>query len=113
MESAYQTLSNVVINKAYDPLKTTVVFDGHKVSGSAARRKYVRVSDTCHELHLQVTSGLLQNIGVGTSGVLTIVAHAGGDRYVTVNNGILRVDQIYIKELTTEVPEVVVVLKSV
>lgn len=97
---------------AYDPVKTTVSFDGHKVMGSAAGRKYIRISEEHHELHLQVTSEFLQKIGKGNSGVLTIVAHAGGDRRVSVNCGVLRVEDIYIKELTGEVPEVVVVLKK-
>ena len=98
---------------AYDPAKTSVVFDGHRVMGSAADKKYVRVSEDHHELHLQVTSDFLQKIGVGNTGVLSISAHAGGERKVSVSCGILRVDNIYIKELGREVPEVVVVLKKV
>lgn len=104
--------SSVLYGYAYDPVKTSVCFDGHKVTGAAAGKKYIRVSEDHHELHLQVTSEFLQKIGIGNSGVLTIVAHAGGDRKVSVNCGVLRVENIYIKELTAEVPEVVVVLKK-
>lgn len=96
----------------YDPVKTSVCFDGHKVTGASADKKYVRVSEDHHELHLQVTSEFLQKISIGNSGVLTIVAHAGGDRKFSVNCGVLRVENIYIKELTAEVPEVVIVLKK-
>lgn len=104
--------SSVLYGYAYDPLKTTICFDGHKVTGSASGKKYVRVNAGQHELHLQVTSEFLQKISKGHKGSMTIVAHAGGDRSVSVNCGVLCVEDIYIKELTTGVPEVVVVLKK-
>lgn len=98
---------------AYDPTKNTVIFDGHRVNGFAHPLKYRRVDEDTHELHLQIMSEFLQKVGVGNTGVLTIGAHAGGERKVSINCGVLRVDTIYIKELTAEVPEVVVVLKKV
>lgn len=98
---------------AYDPCKNSVSFDGHQVNGFAHPLKYRRVDGETHELHLQVVSEFLQKIGIGNTGVLTIVANAGGDRRVSVNCGVLRVENIYIKELTGDIPEVVVVLKKV
>ncbi|AFH21144.1 virion structural protein [Cronobacter phage CR9] len=98
---------------AYDPTKNAVIFDGHRVNGFAHPLKYRRVDEDTHELHLQIMSEFLQKVGVGNTGVLTIGAHAGGERKVSINCGVLRVDTIYIKELTAEVPEVVVVLKKV
>lgn len=98
---------------AYDPTKNAVIFDGHRITGFAHPLKYRRVDEDTHELHLQIMSEFLQKVGVGNTGVLTIGAHAGGERKVSINCGVLRVENIYIKELNGDVPEVVVVLKKV
>lgn len=97
---------------AYDPCKNYVIFDGVRANCFSRRLKYRRVDEVTHELHLQVVSQFLQKVGKGNSGVLDIVLHAGGDRQVILNCGTLRVEDIYIKELTNELPEVVVLLKK-
>ena len=97
---------------AYDPCKNSIIFDGLRVNGFSQLLKYRRVDDKTHELYLQVVSQFLQEIGKGNSGVLEITVDAGGSRKVVVNCGVLRVEDIYLKELTNELPEVVVVLKK-
>lgn len=98
---------------AYDPSKNSMVFDGHRITGFAHPLKYRRVDEDTHEIHLQIVSEFLLKISIGNTGVLAIAANAGGDRKFSINCGVLRVEKFYIKELSGDIPEVVIVLKKV
>lgn len=98
---------------AYDPTKNRVVFSGVRVTGASADRLYRRISATEHELHLQVTSPFLQQIQVGSHGLLEMEINAGGAAGVLVSVGNVTVSDIYVEELGSEVPVIVVVLKNI
>lgn len=101
-----------LMSLAYDPSRTSVEFDGQRITGFSSGKKYARLSRDTHELYLQVTSQFLQKFGVGSKGLLTIVAHAGEDKTVGFCCGDFRIVEIYIEELSCDVPQVIVVLKN-
>lgn len=106
-------LIRTLILSAYDPIKSGVFLNGDKVVGASADRVYRRVSAIQHELHLQATSASLQRLHVGYVGDLHLQVHAGADRNVDIYIGKVKVETLYIDELGSEVPVVVVVLKNI
>lgn len=106
------SIFRTLILAAYDPIRSGVFLNGDRVVGAAADRVYRRVSSTEHELHLQATSASLQRLHVGYVGELTLQLHAGADRNIDIYIGKVEVKSLYVEELGSEVPVVVVVLKT-
>lgn len=102
-----------IIQYAYDPQKTSIIFDGNRISGFAADVKYTKgETGESHILHLQVTSKSLPDLEVGRVGVLVLNVHRGGDEFVSVNLGKAVVKGYSIDRLENEVPVVRVLIRT-
>lgn len=97
----------------YDPSKTSVIFDGYRIDRFSQPLKYRRVDHETHELYLQATSQFLKGSAKGNTGIFTIGVHAGKESTLTLDFGRTQISDIFVKELTGDVPTVVVVLKSI
>ena len=98
---------------AYDPQKTSIIFDGNRIRGFAAGVKYTKGETAqSHIIHLQVTSQSLPDLEVGRTGRLMLDIHRGGDDYLAVDLGNGQVRGYSIDCLENEVPVVRVLIRT-